>query len=67
MTCPRCGSQKAYNNGLTPCGSQRYKCAVCRKTWTPDPKVGGKPSIFGYPMSNAERQRRHREKKEPEQ
>ena len=63
MTCPRCGSNRAYNNGLTPAGSQRYKCADCRKTWVPDPKKTGIKPILGYPMDNAERQRRHQAKK----
>ena len=58
MTCPRCGSNRAYNNGLTPAGSQRYKCADCRKTWTIIPKKTGRP-ILGHPMTNAERQRRY--------
>ena len=63
MTCPRCGSPKFYNNGLTPAGSQRYKCADCRKTWVLAPKKTGIKPILGRTMTNAERQRRHQAKK----
>jgi transposase-like protein len=40
--CPRC--QKKENQvkvGFTTAGSQRYQCKVCKKKYTPEPKVQG--------------------------
>jgi transposase-like protein len=37
--CPKCGSrEKQYGIGKTSAGSRRYRCAICRREYTPNPK-----------------------------
>jgi hypothetical protein len=39
MACPICNSEKYVKRGKTAAGSQRYKCSVCKKTFTDSPKI----------------------------
>jgi transposase-like protein len=40
--CPRCGNPERQNKtGFTRAGSQRYKCMLCGKKYTPEPKRAG--------------------------
>ena len=40
--CPRCGAKERQSkNGFTEAGSQRYKCMLCDKKYTPEPKRAG--------------------------
>jgi transposase-like protein len=40
--CPFCNSnEKQIKSGKNRCGSQRYLCQECRKTYTPEPKQQG--------------------------
>jgi len=42
MKCPHCGDQrKQYRNGKTQAGSQRYRCARCQHSYTPQKKRQG--------------------------
>ena len=42
ITCPHCQrSTQQVKNGRTPAGSQRYRCRVCRRKYTPDPRPQG--------------------------
>jgi len=42
FTCPGCGSVERQNkDGFTPAGSQRYRCKLCQKRYTPEPKELG--------------------------
>ena len=44
MKCPRCASiVKQYRSGFNPSGSQRYRCGVCNRVYTPTPKLNGYP------------------------
>jgi len=44
MNCPRCKRKiKQYKAGFNPSGSQRYRCGVCNRVYTP------KPNPLGYP------------------
>lgn len=41
-TCPTChATTKQYKMGRTDCGSQRYKCQHCGRSYTPAPKQQG--------------------------
>lgn len=40
--CPHCQSRERQNKaGFTEAGSQRYRCMVCGKKYTPEPKERG--------------------------
>jgi len=40
--CPKCGVKTAQiKAGLTPSGSQKYRCKECGKAYTPEPKKHG--------------------------
>jgi hypothetical protein len=39
MACPICKSDTNVKRGKTAAGSQRYKCSVCKKTFTDSPKI----------------------------
>lgn len=42
MKCPHCQSEeRQVKSGLTEVGSQRYKCQVCQRRYTPKPKPRG--------------------------
>ena len=42
--CPGCGStERQSKSGLTAAGSQRYKCMLCGRRYTPEPKQAGYP------------------------
>ena len=44
MKCPTCSSRaKQYRSGFNPSGSQRYRCGVCNRVYTPEPKPNGYP------------------------
>ena len=43
ITCPHCGSDAHQVKAGTHGGSQRYKCAACRRRYTPQPKPRGYP------------------------
>ena len=44
MNCPKCSSEvKQYRSGFNPSGSQRYRCGVCNRVYTPEPKLNGYP------------------------
>jgi len=37
--CPYCGSAKSQHSiGLTNSGSRRYRCVICKRDYTPDPR-----------------------------
>ena len=41
-TCPNCqNSEKQIKNGKSLCGTQRYLCRSCGKTFSPEPKKQG--------------------------
>lgn len=58
--CPRCTSKNYRTNGTTKKGTVRYLCKDCHKSWS-DRSIG-RPTIGLVPMTNAERQKKHREK-----
>jgi transposase-like protein len=40
--CPHCQrTEHQVKNGKTSAGSQLYKCKVCRRKYTPEPKLNG--------------------------
>lgn len=39
MACPICDSELYVKRGKTAAGSQRYKCSLCKKTYTDSPKI----------------------------
>lgn len=42
MKCPRCqAKQKQYKAGFNPSGSQRYRCGMCNRVYTPRPTAKG--------------------------
>jgi transposase len=42
--CPKCQiTEKQVKNGFNRSGSQRWKCRVCGKRYTPDPREQGYP------------------------
>ena len=42
MKCPKCEqTEQQYKNGKTKAGSQRYRCARCGCSYTPEKKVQG--------------------------
>jgi len=44
MTCPSCQStEKQYKSGFNRSGSQRYRCGICNRAYTPEPKENGYP------------------------
>ena len=59
--CPKCESQKFRLNGTTKKGTVRYRCQDCGKSWSDRPI--GRPLKGAIAMTNAERQRRYRQKK----
>jgi transposase-like protein len=45
MRCPSCQStEKQYKSGFNRSGSQRYRCGICNRAYTPEPKKNGYPS-----------------------
>ena len=59
MNCPRCNSIRLHYHGHTEAKSDRYRCADCKKTFTPDKKPGnpGRKRIYA---SDAEKMREWR-------
>jgi transposase-like protein len=46
-TCPYCqATSYQAKNGLTEAGSQRYKCQLCGRKYTPAPREHGYPNRF---------------------
>lgn len=44
MSCPSCqATQKQYKSGFNRSGSQRHRCGVCNRAYTPTPKENGYP------------------------
>ena len=44
MKCLKCGSTaKQYKAGLSPSGSQKYRCNECKTIYTPEPNPNGYP------------------------
>ena len=44
MKCPKCQSRvKQYRAGFNPSGSQRHRCGVCNRVYTPKPNLNGYP------------------------
>ena len=42
MSCPSCQSTtRQVKHGRNPCGSQRYLCQGCQRTYTPEPTPSG--------------------------
>jgi transposase-like protein len=42
ISCPHChGRERQIKDGLTPAGSQRYRCKLCGSRYTPQPKGRG--------------------------
>ncbi len=42
MQCPHCGNEpRQIKNGKTRCGSQRYLCPLCQRSYTPEGKKQG--------------------------
>ena len=40
--CPKCSSiEKQHKQGMNRCGTQRYKCMICGKKYTPNPQSRG--------------------------
>lgn len=62
MNCSNCQSNKIVKNGTTKLEHQRYRCATCGKSWSDNP-VLGRPSVNKIAMTNAERQKRFRNKR----
>lgn len=47
MKCPKCEEQeRQYKNGRTKAGSQRYRCANCGLSYTPEKKAQGYSQAF---------------------
>jgi len=45
MQCPTCQSTiKQGKAGFNPSGSQRYRCSVCHRVYTPTPTLKGYPA-----------------------
>ena len=43
VSCPHCrSSQRQTKHGKTRCGSQKYFCSLCRRSYTPHPKHQGR-------------------------
>ena len=42
IKCPQCGEEKGqHKHGVTPYGTQRMRCALCKKQYTINPKTRG--------------------------
>ncbi|MDJ0577380.1 MAG: hypothetical protein QNJ65_19745 [Xenococcaceae cyanobacterium MO_234.B1] len=61
LKCPRCSSEKIRTNGTTKTGTTRYRCKDCHKSWSQRPI--GRPPKGLVAMTNAERQKLHRQRK----
>ena len=47
MQCPRCSSRtKQYKIGFNRSGSRKYRCATCKRTYTPEPNERGYPEAL---------------------
>jgi transposase-like protein len=45
MNCPECqATHKQWKGGFNPSGSQRYRCGVCNRVYTPQPNFKGYPN-----------------------
>ena len=45
MNCPHCNAEtKQYKAGSNRSGSQRYRCGVCKRAYTPEPNPPGYPA-----------------------
>ena len=45
MTCPKCqATKKQYKAGFNRSRSQRYRCGICNRAYTLEPKLNGYPS-----------------------
>ena len=45
MNCPHCTAEvKQYKAGFNKSGSQRYRCGVCTRAYTPEPNPLGYPT-----------------------
>ena len=61
-TCPACGSDRCHSHSTTKAGSPRFRCTACKKVFTISDRSRGKPRSH-EPLSNAERQRRFKQRK----
>lgn len=44
MICPKCqATKKQYKAGFNRSGSQRYRCSICNRAYTLEPKQNGYP------------------------
>lgn len=62
IACPYCESNAIRNQGLTSSGTQRYHCRKCKTSFTF--KSVGRKSMGYRPLTNYERVKRHRIKKQ---
>ena len=60
--CPACGNDRCHSHSMTKAGSPRFRCTVCKKVFTISDRGRGQPRS-PKPLSNAERQRRFKQKK----
>jgi transposase-like protein len=60
MTCIYCAST-TRKNGLTPSGTQRYRCDNCKRSFTGT--ALGRPLIGDQPLTSIEQNQRHNAKK----
>lgn len=66
----QCCNTTSHKNGLDRLGYQRYRCPICGKTTSGNPRAGktGRKPIGERAMTEAEKKRRQRRlKKESEQ
>lgn len=61
--CPSCGGQ-GHKHSVSSTGAQRYRCAACKRTWSSSTgRAAGRPLLGEAKLTNAEKQRRYRERK----
>jgi transposase-like protein len=61
--CPHCQGAQIKKNGLSKLGYQRYRCKICNKHWSDNPKGIGRPPINPEPMTDAQRAKNYRLRK----
>lgn len=59
-TCPHCGGQ-CCKDGRTKANTQRYRCKACKRRHSAS-GLAGRPALGDQAMTDAERQRRWRER-----
>lgn len=63
MICPNCQSSRIRKTGFTPkTRHQRYRCNDCNTTWSDG--VKGSEPIGDRPMTDAEKMREYRRRKQ---